>query len=105
MSTVEVAMPKDSMSSSEEGNLKNAMMAVSDGVIGAACLVFGGVMLGNWMDVQFHSSPLWVILCSLLGGGLGLARLVQKAISIGQDSEKPKSPSDSTSSAPPEENS
>jgi F0F1-type ATP synthase assembly protein I len=88
--------------SGDDANLKSAMFAVSDGVIGAAILVFLGVLLGNWLDTQFHSAPLWVIVCSLTGGGLGLARLVQKAINIGQDSDKklPKALSDST---PPEE--
>lgn len=66
-------------------DLKKAMFQVSDGVIGAAILVVIGVLGGNWLDTQFHTSPWMVVILSLLGGGLGLVRLVKKAMLIGND--------------------
>lgn len=83
-----------------DSNLKNAMFAVGDGVIGAGVLIFIGVMLGNWLDNQFHSAPIGIVLCALLGGGLGLARLVQKAISIGQDDKTPTPPANKYDDSP-----
>jgi F0F1-type ATP synthase assembly protein I len=73
----------------DDTNLKQAMFQVSDGVIGAAVLIVIGIFAGQWLDNHFHTSPMCMIVLSMLGGGLGLARLVQKAMLIGQDSPKP----------------
>lgn len=70
-------------------DLKQAMFQVSDGVIGAAVLIVIGLFAGQWLDKQFHTGPLWMVVLSLIGGGLGLARLVKKAMQIGADSPKP----------------
>jgi F0F1-type ATP synthase assembly protein I len=69
--------------SSESTNLKKALFQVSDGILGAAILIFLGVMGGNWLDAKLHTSPWLSIALSMLGGGLGLYRLVRKAMLIG----------------------
>ena len=94
--------------SSESTNLKKALFQVSDGILGAAILIFLGVMGGNWLDAKLHTSPWLSIALSMLGGGLGLYRLVRKAMLIGDMPSssglrrKPRGPkpgSDSSASA------
>ena len=68
---------------SESTHLKKALFQVSDGILGAAVLIFLGVMAGNWLDAQLHTAPWLSIALSMLGGGLGLYRLVRKAMLIG----------------------
>ena len=75
----------------DDSDLKQAMFQVSDGIIGAAVLIVIGVMAGNWLDAQLHTSPWLLIILSVLGGGLGLGRLVQKAMKIGQSAPAVKS--------------
>jgi F0F1-type ATP synthase assembly protein I len=70
-------------------DLKQAMFQVSDGVIGAAILIVIGLLGGQWLDKQFHTSPTLMIVLSMIGGGVGLVRLVKKAMLIGADSPKP----------------
>lgn len=62
---------------------KRAMLAVTDGVIGAAILLAAGVYGGSWLDNQFHSSPWCSVMLAMLGGALGLGRMVYKATKIG----------------------
>lgn len=69
---------------------KRAMMTVTDGVLGAAVLLAGGVYGGNWLDQQLHTAPWLSMGLALLGGGLGLARMVIKAQQIGANSPAPK---------------
>jgi F0F1-type ATP synthase assembly protein I len=78
-------MTNDNQDSGASTDLKQAMFQVSDGVIGAGILVFVGVLAGNWLDGHLHSSPYCVVALSLLGGSLGLFRLVKKAMRIGKD--------------------
>lgn len=59
-----------------------SMMVVADSVIGAAVLVFIGVWAGNFADDKFHTAPWGSIFLSLLGGCLGLWRMVKKAMAI-----------------------
>ena len=75
----------------DDSDLKQAMFQVSDGIIGAAVLIVIGVMAGNWLDAQLHTSPWLLIILSVLGGGLGLGRLVRKAMLIGQSQPAVKS--------------
>jgi F0F1-type ATP synthase assembly protein I len=75
----------------DDTDLKQAMFQVSDGVIGAAILIVIGIFGGQWLDTHFHTAPICMITLSMIGGGLGLARLVKKAMLIGQDSPKPDS--------------
>lgn len=70
-------------------NLKQAMFTVSDGVIGAAVLVAVGIFGGQWLDSHFHTAPMLTIVLSIIGGGLGLTRLVMKAMQIGADAPAP----------------
>jgi F0F1-type ATP synthase assembly protein I len=63
-------------------DMKQAMMMMGDCVLGAAVLIVLGVFGGAWLDGKLHSAPLWTICLSLLGGGLGLARLVIKALHL-----------------------
>jgi len=61
---------------------QQALLVVSDGVLGAGALIMLGVWGGNMLDDRFHTTP-WISLgLSLLLGGLGLARLVAKANSL-----------------------
>jgi F0F1-type ATP synthase assembly protein I len=66
----------------EDGNLKGALMTVADGVLGAAVLVVVGMWLGGWLDQKLNTAPWLSIGLSLTGAGVGLARLVIKAINI-----------------------
>ncbi len=62
-----------------------AMITVADGVLGAGVLVALGVCLGHFLDQKLGSTPWLTILCSLIGGGAGLARLVMKAIKLDKE--------------------
>lgn len=72
--------------SSASGGGSNTFVTVSDGILGAGVLIILGVGAGNWLDEKVHSAPWFSLALSLLGGGLGLARLVSKANSL--DSKK-----------------
>jgi hypothetical protein len=79
----------------DDGNMKKALFAVSDGVLGAAVLLSAGVYGGAWIDEKLHTAPWISVGLAMLGGGLGLARMVYKATQIGGDtstSPKPKTP-------------
>ncbi len=81
-------------------DVKRAMMTVTDGVIGAAVLLAAGVYGGNWLDNQFHSAPWCSVGLAMLGGALGLGRMVYKATKIGAsvtDQPIPKRSTNSTS--------
>jgi F0F1-type ATP synthase assembly protein I len=74
----------------DDGNMKKALFAVSDGVIGAAVLLAGGVYGGAWLDEKLHTAPWISVGLAMLGGGLGLARMVYKATQLGADSPSPR---------------
>lgn len=80
-------------------DVKRAMMAVSDGVLGAAVLLAAGVYGGNWLDNQFHTSPWCSVALAMLGGALGLGRMVYKATKIGAGITDPPLPKRSTGKA------
>lgn len=69
-------------------DLKQAMFAVSDAVLGAAVLLALGVYGGGFLDSKLHTAPWLSVGLALLGGGLGLARMVMKANAL--DSKKGK---------------
>jgi F0F1-type ATP synthase assembly protein I len=67
---------------------QQALLVVSDGVLGAGALIMLGVWGGNMLDDRLHTTP-WISLgLSLLLGGLGLARLVAKANSLDSSPSK-----------------
>lgn len=76
----------------DTSDLKQAMFQVSDGVLGAAILVFLGVAGGNWLDTQLHTAPWLTVTLSVAGAGLGLARLVKKALQIGVSDDSSNKP-------------
>jgi F0F1-type ATP synthase assembly protein I len=65
--------------------LKKAVLQLSDGAIGAGVLVALGVVAGGWLDGKMHSGPWFTLGLSLVGGGLGLGRLVKKALDLAND--------------------
>lgn len=71
-----------------DSDLKRAMFAVSDAVLGAAVLLAIGVYAGSWLDKQFNCSPLCSVGLALLGGSIGLYRMVAKARGLDTGSSK-----------------
>jgi len=63
-------------------DLKRALFAVSDGVLGAGVLVFLGVWGGNWLDAKLGTAPWLSLGLSVLGAGVGLWRLIAKVTAI-----------------------
>ena len=61
---------------------RRAFLAVSDGVLSAAMLLAAGVYGGAWLDTKLHTAPWLSVALSILGGGLGLARMVVKACEL-----------------------
>ena len=69
----------------EPVSTKKAMIAVGDGVLGAGLLVALGAYFGHIIDQKIGSTPWLTIVLSISGAGLGLARLVQKAIKLDKE--------------------
>jgi F0F1-type ATP synthase assembly protein I len=82
----------------DSSNLKDAMFTAGDAVLGAAVLIFIGAVAGNWLDHRFHSAPLGIVTLPLVGAGLGLWRMIRKAMTMDSDS-KDKPNTSSTGSA------
>lgn len=57
-----------------------AMTTAGDAVLGMAILSGFGAWGGFWLDEKLHTTPLLAISLALIGLGLGLARMVVKAI-------------------------
>jgi hypothetical protein len=68
----------------DSSDMRDAVFSAGDAVIGAGVLIFIGVVAGNWLDSHFHTSPWGVVSLSLIGAGLGLWRMVRKAMHMGQ---------------------
>lgn len=83
---------------SEDTDLKQALFAVSDAVLGSAVLLAIGVYGGAWLDQKLHTAPWLSVGLALLGGGVGLARMVMKAQAIGKNDKN--SASQKTSGSP-----
>jgi len=86
-------------SDDENSNLKRALFTVSDAVLGAAVLLTIGVYGGSWLDRQLNTSPWLSVGLSILGGALGLARMVIKANSIETGAKTTKSVKSGTEEA------
>lgn len=63
-------------------DLKRSMLIVGDAVLGAAVLVLLGVWGGGFLDQKLNTAPWCSIGLSMLGAGLGLARMVMKAMEL-----------------------
>lgn len=90
------------MAEDDNSNLKQALFTVSDAVLGAAILLAAGMYLGSWLDGIFKCPPVLSIVCSLLGGIIGLARMVAKAQALDQGTspkKKHKEPAKKTSTS------
>ncbi|MBA3993553.1 MAG: hypothetical protein C0469_08505 [Cyanobacteria bacterium DS2.3.42] len=61
---------------------QRAMFVVSDAVLGAAVLIMVGMWAGGFADDKLHTAPWGSLGLSVLGGGLGLWRMVKKASSL-----------------------
>ena len=60
--------------------LRSALSAAGDAVIGTAVLVALGAFGGSWLDNKLHTTPWLAIALSLAGMILGLARMILKAL-------------------------
>jgi len=78
------------MPDSDSGQLKNALLTVGDSILGAAVLIILGTWAGGFLDQKLHTGPWLSISLALLGAGLGLARLVIKAIKLGEPEKNKK---------------
>ncbi len=61
---------------------QRAMFVVSDAVLGAAVLIMLGMWAGGFADDKLHTAPWGSLGLSILGGALGLWRMVKKASSL-----------------------
>lgn len=77
------------MPDSKRGDLQRALFAVADGVLGAGILIMLGTWAGGFLDQKLQTAPWISISLALLGGGLGLARLVIKAINLDGPAKDP----------------
>lgn len=75
----------DANEKSDDGDLKRALFTVSDAVLGAAVLLAIGVYGGAWLDQKLHTAPWLSVGLALLGGAVGLARMIMKAQAIGKN--------------------
>lgn len=73
-------------------SINKAMITVADGVLGAAVLIMIGVFAGHYLDQKLRITPWLSILLPLTGGGIGLSRLVIKAISLEKDKDEADRP-------------
>jgi len=70
------------------GSVSKAMLAVGDGVLVGAILIMLGVYSGQFLDQKLNTIPWFSTLLPLVGGGLGLARMVVNAINLDKDKAK-----------------
>ncbi len=64
----------------KSSDVTGALASAGEFVLAMAVLAGLGVWAGGKLDEQFHCSPFLTITLSLLGVGLGLARMVVKAL-------------------------
>ncbi len=72
-----------------QGEVMRGVAAASDAVIGAAVLTGLGAWGGLYLDEKLNASPWFAVSLGLLGGGLGLARMVKKALDAEKQSPDP----------------
>lgn len=82
--------PKSTQDSKEDkGEVLSAIVSASDAVIGTAVLAFLGAWGGGFIDEKMGISGTWSIILSILGVGLGLFRMVKKALDAEKKESKP----------------
>lgn len=74
---------KDKAKAKDDGsNLRTALVTVGDAVLGAAVMVLIGVWAGGFLDQKLNTGPWLSLTLSIVGGGLGLWRMVKKAMQL-----------------------
>jgi len=73
---------KSANKQSDMSGFQRNMFVVSDLVLGAAVLIMLGVWGGGFLDEKLHTAPWGSLGLSILGGGLGLWRMIKKASSL-----------------------
>ena len=63
-------------------SLRDSFLSMLDGGVTAGILVALGAWGGSWLDGRCHSAPWWSLGLALLGGGLGMARMIVKALKL-----------------------
>lgn len=67
------------MPKSKDDDVQKALLTAADSVVGSAIFIILGIIGGNYLDQLWHTTPLLAIILALVGGALGLIRLVIKA--------------------------
>lgn len=81
---------QDSKQDKQDSNeVLSAIVSASDAVIGTAVLAFLGAWGGGYIDQKMGISGTWSIILSILGVGLGLFRMVKKALDAEKKESKP----------------
>ena len=73
-------MPENPQGSDNKNQVAGALASAGESVLAIAVLAGLGVWGGTKLDEVIHSSPWFTIGLSLLGVGLGLTRMVIKAM-------------------------
>ncbi len=70
-----------------KSELTQALATGGEAVVGIGLLSGLGAWGGTFLDGKFHTTPLLAIVLSLLGLGLGLTRMVVKALQSEKESD------------------
>jgi F0F1-type ATP synthase assembly protein I len=84
----QISLRSEHMPDPDDGQMKNALLTVGDSILGAAVLIMLGTWGGSFLDQKFQTTPWLSITLAMLGAGLGLARLVIKAIKLNDPPQK-----------------
>jgi F0F1-type ATP synthase assembly protein I len=70
----------------------SALASAGDSVLGIFVLVWIGAWLGFKLDDIFHSQPLCAVILAIIGVGLGIARMIWKALKAEKAEAKTSDP-------------
>ena len=70
-----------------QSDVVKAIASASDAVLGAALLTGLGAWGGLFLDEKLNASPWFAVTLGLMGGGLGLGRMLMKALAAEKESE------------------
>jgi F0F1-type ATP synthase assembly protein I len=76
------------MADDDKREMWNSLAGAGESVLAIGLLAWLGVWGGGWLDGKFHTSPWLTIVLALLGVGLGLTRMVMKALKSEQPEKK-----------------